>query len=252
MRDVRQKLERKMDSNRSKKAGVDRSHDRSNIEKIAFTSGHLVIVLICALLVFYSGSSKLSTLFGADWALSDLTRSYILLACAFLYWARHLITLFYLLDRKVEWSEVLGLLGFIALLEIGLLLVGGGAFRDKSIDFGWLDTIAVALLLFGSFLNSFSELQRKWWKNDPINKGHCYTKGLFKYSMHINYFGDTVMFTGWCLLTSYIWTLAVPLIMAGMFIFYHIPGLDSYLAGRYGKEFQLYSDRTKKFIPFLY
>lgn len=36
--------------------------------------------------------------------------------------------------------------------------------------------------------------------------------------------------------------------MAGMFIFYHSPELDSYPAGRYGVEFQVYSDRTKKFI----
>ena len=146
----------------------------------------------------------------------------------------------------------LGLTLFYGSVRDWLLLVGGGAFRDEAIGLGWRDTLAVVLLLLGSFLNSYSELQRKWWKKDPINKGHCYTKGLFKYSMHMNYFGDTVMFTGWCLFTSCVWTLAVPLIMAGLFIFYHIPGLDSYLAGRYGKEFELYSDRTKKFIPFLY
>ena len=70
--------------------------------------------------------------------------------------------------------------------------------------------------------------------------------------MHINYFGDTIMFAGWCLFTSNAWTLVVPLIMASMFIFYHIPGLDFYLEGRYGEEFQVYSDRTKKFIPFIY
>jgi steroid 5-alpha reductase family enzyme len=241
-----------MNSNSSKKAGVDRSHDRSVIEKTAFILGHLVIVLICVWFVFFEGLTKLGSLFGQDWILSDIRRSYILLECAFLYWVRHLITLFYLLVRKVEWSEVLGLLSLLALFEVGLLLVGGGAFSDNSIELGCLDIIAIALLLFGSYLNSFSEIQRKWWKNDPINKGHCYTKGLFKYSMHINYFGDTVMFTGWCLFTHNMWTLVLPLIMAGMFIFYHIPGLDSYLAGRYGEEFHVYSDKTKKFIPFIY
>lgn len=241
-----------MDSKIYKGAGIDRSHNQSIPEKSVFALGHLVIVLVCVWFVFFAGISKIGSLFGQDWVLSDVNRSYVLLICAFLYWVRHLITLFYLLVRKVEWSEVLGLLCLFALFEIGLLLLGGGAFKGYSIDLHWLDIIAVALLLIGSYLNSVSEIQRKWWKNNPMNKGHCYKKGLFKYSMHINYFGDTVMFTGWCLFTSNAWTLFIPLLMAIMFIFYHIPGLDYYLAQRYGLEFQEYSERTKKFIPFIY
>jgi protein-S-isoprenylcysteine O-methyltransferase Ste14 len=241
-----------MKNNSTKIAGVDRSHDQSFIEKAVFTLGHLFIVLICVWFAIFDGLAELGNLFGQDWWLSDIRRSYILLMCAFLYWVRHFITLFYLLVRKVEWPEVFGLLGFIALIEIGLLLVGGGAFRDFAIAMEWMDVIAIIFLLFGSYLNTFSEIQRKWWKNKSENKGHCYTKGLFKFSMHINYFGDTVMFTGWCLFTANLWTLILPLLMAGMFVFYHIPGLDSYLAKRYGKEFQDYSERTKKFIPFFY
>jgi len=70
--------------------------------------------------------------------------------------------------------------------------------------------------------------------------------------MHINYFGDTILFTGWCLLTHNIWVLGFPMLMGMSFIFYHIPGLDVYLAERYGKEFKAYSEKTKKFIPFIY
>ncbi len=112
--------------------------------------------------------------------------------------------------------------------------------------------LAVLLVLFGSFLNTGSEVQRKWWKRDPANKGHCYTGGLFSWSMHINYFGDTVLFLGWCLLTLNWWTLTLPVLMAFSFIFYHIPGLDSYLEERYGDEFVEYSKKTKKFIPLVY
>jgi len=184
-----------------KKAGVDRSHDKSVTEKTVFMLGHLFIVLVCAWIVFFEGVSKTGILFDQNWNLTDIKRAYILFACAFLYWLRHVITLFYLLARKIEWSEVVGLLVFIAIFEIGLVVIGGGAFRDYSIELGWLDILALLFLLFGSYLNSFSEIQRKWWKKDPSNKGRCYTEGLFKYSMHINYFGDTVLFTGWCLFT---------------------------------------------------
>ena len=241
-----------MDKTKSKNAGVDRSHDKSVIEKTAFILGHLFIVLICAWIVFFEGLTKLGILFDQNWYLSDIRRAYILIACAFLYWLRHMITLFYLLVRKVEWSEVIGLLVFIAFFEIGLLIVGGGAFRDYSIELGLLDVLALVFLLFGSYLNSFSEIQRKWWKKDLSNKGHCYTDGLFKFSMHINYFGDTVLFTGWCLFTYNYWTLGLPMLMAGMFIFMHIPGLDSYLSERYGEEFKTYAEKTKRFVPFIY
>jgi protein-S-isoprenylcysteine O-methyltransferase Ste14 len=50
--------------------------------------------------------------------------------------------------------------------------------------------------------------------------------------MHINYFGDTVLFTGWCLLTATWWT--------------------PYLEERYGDELIEYAKKTKKFMPFIY
>jgi steroid 5-alpha reductase family enzyme len=124
--------------------------------------------------------------------------------------------------------------------------------RDYSIEPGWLDLLALFLLLSGSYLNSNSESQRKWWKKDPSNKGRCYTQGLFKYAMHINYFGDTMLFTGWCLFTYTICTLGLPILMAGLFICMHIPGLDAYLSERYGTEFKAYAEKTKKFVPFVY
>ena len=90
------------------------------------------------------------------------------------------------------------------------------------------------------------------WKKDPANKGKLYTRGLFKYAMHINYFGDVLLFSGWALLTTQPWTLLLPLCMALSFIYFHIPGLDQYLATRYGQAFQDYTKRTKKLIPGIY
>ena len=209
------------------------------VQKCAFALGHSAIVLICAWLVLGNGWEVLGSAFGKNWSLADLPRAQILLGCAFIYWIRHLITLFYLLERKVEWSEALGLLIFMGLFEIGLLLLGGGAFRNNAVQPGLFDYVAFALYLGGSFLNSFSEIQRKWWKENPANRGHCYTKGLFGYSMHINYFGDTVLFTGWSLFTGNVWILGFPILMGLSFVFFHIPNLDSYLAERYGEEFRL-------------
>jgi len=241
-----------MEIAKSNKAGVNRAHGRSIAQKWTFAIGHFAIIIICAWLIYGNGWEVLGHAFGKAWRLADFSRAQILLACAFIYWLRHIITLFYLLARKVEWSEVLGLLPFMGLFEIALVLLGGGALRDHSINLGFLDLVALVLFFIGSYLNTVSEIQRKWWKADPVNKGLCYTKGLFGYSMHINYFGDTVLFTGWCLFTYNFWILGLPLLMGCTFVYFHIPGLDSYLAERYGQEFKIYSEKTKKFIPFIY
>jgi len=234
------------------KASIARSHTKSNYEKWTFILLHFAIILFALWLMIFDRLNTVANSLDQVWSFSDPIRAIVLLSVATLYFLRHILTLFYLLARKVSWGEVFGLIVFMALFEIGLLLIGGGTFRDNSIAFSWLDILALALLVIGSYLNSFSELQRKWWKQDPSNKGRVYTKGLFSHSMHINFFGDVVLFTGWALLTYNFWTFALPLFMALMFIFFHIPTLDKYLRERYGEEFILYEERTKKFIPFIY
>jgi len=236
----------------SEKTGLDRTHASSRPQKVVFWVLHFVIILLCAWLVLGGGLESMAGWIGwaVDWA--DPVRALILFFCAIIYFIRHGITLFYLLARRVDWGEVFGLTVFFALFEIGLLLVGGGVFRASPIALSWLDIFALGLYLSGSFLNSTSEIQRKLWKEDPSNKGRCYTGGLFKYSMHVNYFGDVVLFTGWSLFTAAFWTLGLPLLMLLMFMFIHIPPLDEYLAGRYGEEFNVYRSKTKRLIPLIW
>lgn len=224
----------------TKYGGVDRSYDRSFGPKLLFALFHGSSVGLCIWLAF-----------GAfDWA--DPTRAKIMAAAAILYFIRHMVTLFLLLQRKVELREGLGLSVFIAIFEIGFLLLGSGLFSDKTTPFGFWDGLGVALLLFGSYLNTASELQRRAWKKLPESKGQCYTEGLFAYSMHINYLGDSILFTGWAILTASLWALAIPALMTYMFIFYHIPSLDKHLADRYGEGFEAYAAKTAKFLPSVY
>lgn len=236
----------------SEKSGIDRTHELSRPQRTVFWGLHFAIVLLCAWLVLGGGLELVTGWFGQpiDW--TDPKRARILLVCAAIYFLRHGLTLFYLLARRIDWGEVFGLVAFFALFEVGLLLVGGGVFRESAIPLSWLDIVALGLYFFGSYLNSVSEIQRKAWKKDPSNKGHCYSGGLFRYSMHINYFGDVVLFTGWSLLTAAFWTLGLPVLMLLMFIFIHIPPLDQYLAERYGDEFEVYRSKTKRLIPFIW
>mmetsp|Transcript_7411 Transcript_7411/g.11556 ORF Transcript_7411/g.11556 Transcript_7411/m.11556 type:complete len:119 (+) Transcript_7411:2-358(+) len=55
----------------------------------------------------------------------------------------------------------------------------------------------MSLYVTGSFIATWSELQRKWFKQDPNNKGKLYTHGLFRISRHPNCFGDLLLTSGW-------------------------------------------------------
>lgn len=234
-----------------KKEGMDRSHAPSLVQKSAFYFLHFLSLLVCGYLLL-GGLEQLGSWFGKLWAVNDPTRAWLVFGAAVLYFLRHGVTLFYLLMRNISWSEALGLSLFMAFFEIGLCILATGLLRSTALPLGWLDGLGVALVLFGSYLNTGSEVQRKWWKQDPVNKGKCYTEELFSYSMHINFFGDTLLFTGWALLTGVGWALLLPAMITVMFVYLHIPSLDLYLEGRYGESFKEYARRTKKFIPFVY
>lgn len=224
----------------AKSGGVDRNHDKSFGPKILFFGLHAGLVAVCTWLA----------LGGFDWA--DPLRARVLAGCALLYFLRHTLTLFVLLKRRVLMSEVLGLIAFMAVFEIGFLLLGAGLLSGHETSFGWLDWVGVAMVGVGSILNSGSEVQRWLWKRKPTSKGKCYTKGLFAYSMHINYFGDSVLFTGWAILAASIFAWPVPIFITISFVWFHIPALDAYLANRYGADFTNYAARTAKFVPFVY
>ncbi len=240
-----------MPENNTKTAGVDRRHSQSYLQKTAFALLHFLVILICFWLVRLNGSSELGAFFGKAWTTVDPLRANLLLGCAFLYWCRHVFTLFGLLKRDIAWPEVFGLTGFIMLFEIGFILLGS-VFTQISAPISALDFIAIAMVMAGSYLNTVSEWQRNIWKKSKTNNGHCYTLGLFKYSMHINYFGDVVLFTGWAMLAASLFALVIPTFIALSFIYFHIPGLDSYLEQRYGDEFIAYAQKTKRLVPFLW
>ena len=125
----------------------------------------------------------------------------------------------------------------------------GAAYRGEITP--WELLLSMVFYCLGSWLNSYSELQRKWWKEDRANKGKCYTLGLFAWSRNINYFGDVVLFAGWAVASGSWWNAWVPIIMAAMFYYHHIPDKEAYLAERYRTDWSAYAARTKSFIPFI-
>ena len=213
-----------------------------------FIGLHFAAVAAAAWLLIGGGTVRLETAFGIAWPLADLARRVLLLGCSAVYFARLCLTLFCFLRRKVTWSEALAIGIYTWIINITFSLLGG----TQPAALGLLDAVAVGLYIAGSYLNTVSEYQRHRWKQRPENRGHLYTEGLFRWSMHINYFGDVVLFSGFALLTHRVLAFAIPLLMLLGFVFVNIPMLDSDLRTKYAGEFEQYERRTKHLVPWIY
>ena len=168
-------------------------------------------------------------------------RCSVLEVCGVVYFARLNVMTRYLLQRELALEE----LTLVMLLWLPSILG----------SFVWLSRIdddlpahqcivLVAVYLLGSFLNTYSEYQRKIWKRDPQNKGRCYTRGLFAWSRNINYFGDVVLFASWAGATGCWISFWAPTLMALSFWYHHIPDKERYLAKRYGRDWSSYVEQT--------
>jgi steroid 5-alpha reductase family enzyme len=148
----------------------------------------------------------------------------------------------------MPWTEISVVCLELALIHGAFAILGGQVARPV----GVMEFMGVGFFVIGSYLNTGSELQRARWKRDPRNKGRIYDQGLFRHSMHINYFGDVVWSTGMALISGSLWILLIPCYMCCGFLVLHIPRLDKYLQERYGQQYDRYAERTPRFIPFLY
>jgi steroid 5-alpha reductase family enzyme len=175
-------------------------------------------------------------------------RPIVIIVCVTIYLIRLIIMFFIFLKRKILWSEAFEIAFLMSIVLFVITYTG----KINLTSLTAIDIIGVFIYILGSFINTYSECLRYKWKKNPKNKGHIYKYGLFKYSMHINYFGDVLLFTGLSILTGTFWTLIIPIGMLLNFIAFTIPSLDSYLSQKYGDKFTEYSKNTKKIIPYIY
>ena len=175
-------------------------------------------------------------------------RHILLITCVLIYILRLGVTLFLFIQRRLVWLEALTISVVMSIILSVIIYTG----KNNPMLFSIIYIHAILLYISGSFINTYSEYLRYIWKRNPKNKGHIYKYGLFKYSMHINYFGDVLLFSGLSILTGRYWTLIIPIGMLLNFMIFIIPGLDNYLSQKYGDEFTEYSQTTKKIIPYIY
>jgi protein-S-isoprenylcysteine O-methyltransferase Ste14 len=175
-------------------------------------------------------------------------RAWLVVAFSLVYVLRVLVTTYVTVQRQVSMAEA-ALVGgwmFVVHATMGVVTAHVSAALD-----GWT-VLGVVLYVFGSWMNTFSELQRRAWKARPENRGHLYTRGLFRWCRHPNYLGDTLLFTGFAAVTGSWVALVIPAIMVAGFVFAAIPALDRRLKAHYGDEFDRWAAKTSRYIPLVW
>ena len=199
--------------------------------------GHLVLLALAGWIYLGHGVTP-----------GDPARRLVLFLFGAVLWVRLLLTAFVFLKRRIDWSESGGVILAMALYQVGFALLGAGDRQPLSAS----DAGAIALFVLGGWLNTGAEWQRWRFKADPAHRGKLFTQGLFRLARHINYFGDTLWVTGWALLTRNGWSLLIPVLLVGLFVFSQIPMLARYLQERYGSQYTEWARTTRRFIPFVY
>jgi steroid 5-alpha reductase family enzyme len=116
---------------------------------------------------------------------------------------------------------------------------------------GVLDFIAIPIWVIGFFFESMGDWQLKRFKSDPANKGKVLDRGVWRYTRHPNYFGDSTQWWAYYLVAASAggwWTIFSPVLMT--FLLLRVSGvklLEKTLDTRPG--YKEYSERTSEFIP---
>ena len=114
----------------------------------------------------------------------------------------------------------------------------------------WLAGLLVWIL--GFLFEAVGDAQLARFRRDPANKGRIMDRGLWKFTRHPNYFGESMMWFGIWLIAleaPYGWTTVVsPVLITFLLVKVSgIPLLEKRYAGN--AAFQAYARRTSAFIP---
>ena len=217
-------------------------------QKTLIITLELIFLYVSYWILFQTGGNLLLSWMGGGEVSAPVGRRMIIFLFSLIVFLRMGFTMIYLLKRRIPWEESISVSLAFTLYYVGFALLVLPT--DKLLEV--IDFIGIGLFSIGSFLNTFSELQRHFWKQQTENQGKLYTQGLFQYAMHINYFGDVCWVIAYTLITRNLYASIIPLFLIFFFVFYNIPKLDRYLASKYENDFDTYQKNTKKLIPFLY
>ena len=150
----------------------------------------------------------------------------------------------------VSFFQVFLLQGVLIML-VSLPLLGIHSETDSN-ALNILDYAAIVLWAVGFLFEAIGDFQMAQFKKDPKNKGKVMDKGLWKYTRHPNYFGDTLVWWAYglfCAASGIFWPILGTVIMTLLII--KVSGvslLESTITDR-RPEYADYIKRTSAFFP---
>jgi len=217
-------------------------------QKILIHFIEIMLLWLSYWILFQNGGAWVENYLGIKNSVGNIDRRIIIFIFNIIIFIRLAYTMIFILKRKIPWEESVSVPLAFALYFLGFPLF----VLPISIPIDGIDYLAIAIFIIGCVLNSGGEILRDKWKKQPENKGKIYTLGFFKYSRHINYFGDILWVIAYTIITKNVWSVTIPLFLFSFFAFYNAPKLDKYLKEKYGTDYDHYAKKTKMLIPFVY
>lgn len=119
--------------------------------------------------------------------------------------------------------------------------------------FGPLEVLGLAVWALGIFFEAVGDAQMHRFRSNPANRGQVMDSGLWRYTRHPNYFGDTCVWGGLWLLGAGQWqgALTLPSVVLMWFFLYFASGkalLESMMI-KTKPGYADYAARTSGFFP---
>lgn len=153
----------------------------------------------------------------------------------------------------VSLFTVFGLQG--VLLWVISLVVQAGQIPTGPVGLSWLDGAGFLMWAIGFVFEAFGDFQMSRFKADPGNRGKVMDRGLWAYTRHPNYFGESLMWWGIFLITlstpNSFWTVISPVTIT--FLLLKVSGVTLLEKTMVEKRpaYQAYMKGTSAFFPWL-
>jgi steroid 5-alpha reductase family enzyme len=139
------------------------------------------------------------------------------------------------------------------LMWIISLVIQTGVISPLPDQLTWLDMLGTLVWILGFLFEAVADLQLARFKSDPCHQGKVMDKGLWAFSRHPNYFGESLIWWGIFLITlstrRSIWTIISPILIT--FLLLRVSGvrmLERTITKR-RPEYEAYIRNTSAFIP---
>ena len=152
--------------------------------------------------------------------------------------------------RRQIFSESVGVGGFgFTLLLVGIFyaLPGYLAFTNPVPLSITTAAIALPLFIFGSLINTSADVQKlaaKQWGANLVQDG------IWRYSRHINYFGDLLRYLSFSVVAGSVWAYLVPGAIALLYL-QRISQKEQAMAAKYA-DYAEYQQSSSRLIPFIW